>query len=256
MDFSFSFSLQPWGTLFLALLGGWFWIRASRRHQARGGAAPAGPAVKTLPEGPGVAGDENHQFHSGNTQGVAWSAEVLHLAREVDDGLANRRVNDRSHTRWTGVGCPAPGAPLMLMSLPDGVVAPSPASQGQGGWFSALADKAGEVALKVYLTQRFGGERIQGLDLQPAQRLDLGDGPFGQKYAAWCGHPEGGAHLTEAVRSWFLAEHGGEVAMLWDHQGLTVYWPEAHLSREWADRCAERGAALVLLLNPPPAASE
>lgn len=189
-----------------------------------------------------------HRF-SGATRGVAWTAEVLRLASEVDDGLVTRNVNSINYTRWTATQCVTDRGSLLLMNLPKGQPQAIPDSKAAGGLLAAIQAKAGALALDLYVRQRFGADRARDWSVAPSQRQDLGDQVFGQSYGVWSDQTDLLSRLTAPVRDWLIKAHASGVALLWDRHGLTLHWVAPRISPEEIAACAEEGATLVGLLS-------
>lgn len=245
MDASVSALLQQLWPLALVMLGLGFLIKLGKAQNPRTGAAGKDAAA---PQDQGV------QHFNGTSRGVAWTAEILNLSGEVDDGQANRVSLARSYTRWSAPEVRNPGSPVLLMPLPEGIPADFSIPPEDGGLLAGLADKAGSIALAGFLLGRFGAQRVAGLSFPASQRVALAEGDFGGGYAAWCGQPEQLARLADVARSWFAREIALSVALLWDARGLTLHWPEGRSDPESVTRIAERGAELALVLQAWPQA--
>jgi hypothetical protein len=188
-----------------------------------------------------------HRF-SGTTRGVAWTAEVTLLASEVADGLATRRSNSASYTRWTAPEAGTGGGELLLMTLPEGV-RPAPAKPGAGGFFGGLAAKAAWAASQVYIRLNFGNARADSLTITPENHLPLPADAFGSAFTAFGNRPELLERLSPPAREMLLKTRDTRSAFLWDTHGLSLTWPAAHVKPEEVAACAEYGAVLAELIR-------
>ncbi len=244
---------QIWPLALAAVVIGYFVIRGRHATQHRRIAADAAQKkmdyAAPASSSPDTFTDRDLHRFSGDTHGVAWTAEVLRLAREVDDGLVTRNVNSINFTRWTATQCIADRGSLLLMNLPKGQPQAIAESKDTGGLLSAIRAKAGEMALDLYVRQRFGAVRAKEWSVAPSQRRDLEEQVFGQCYGVWCDQTDLSTRLTAPVRDWLIKAHASGVALLWDRHGLTLHWSAPRISPEEIAACAEEGATLVGLLS-------
>jgi hypothetical protein len=186
---------------------------------------------------------------AGTTDGVAWTVEALRLASEVDDGVAVRRSTSVNFTRWTAPHCKPEGGSLLLMHLPKGQAAPFVSEEPAEGLVAQLKAKGAAMALQLYVRQRFGSGRAASAQFDPARRVQLGSGDFGNGFAVWSDAEELPQRLTAPVRAWLVQHHGSGVAVLWDAQGLTLHWLTPTVTASTISARAREGAELVNLLQ-------
>ncbi len=264
--------LQLWPLALMAVVVGWFARRGTQRRvqaqldantqaAARQGLGYTGPAA----DGDGL--DEGTHHYEGTTRGLAWTAEVLVLAGQHHVEPDRTPMGRVPYTRWTAPGCVNADGVLALLNLPPGVVVPTLSPRGTG-LSKGLQDRAGALALQAWLRLSFGGERLQGLDLGPAQALALPPLPTEPADAA----PHGDAavaagfeaafaaygssallpRLTPAARAWLMRARMRKLSLLWDARGLTLFWPSGAATTEHVQACAEFGAELAVRLRALP----
>ena len=242
-----------WHILLFVIFGGsflaWLWGRKKRKAiVARNMADALQHGMDYVPPsgGGGDGWQGTHRF-SGTTRGVAWTAEVVLLSAEADDGMATRSHVSVHYTRWTAPEAGTGGGALLLMALADGV-RPQPAKANPGGFFGDLAAMAAGLASQLYIRSNFGSARGNSLSITPEHHLPLAADAFGLAFAAFADRPELLQRLSPTARDWQL-KGNGKAAFLWDSQGLSLTWPAAHIKPEEVAAYAEYGAVLAGLLG-------
>ncbi len=241
-----------WPILLFVIFGGsflaWIWGRKKRKAiVARNMADARQHGMDYVPPSGGGGLQGTHRF-SGTTRGVAWTAEVVLLSAEVDDGMATRSHVSTHYTRWTAHEAGTGGGALLLMALADGV-RPQPAKANPGGFFGDLAAKASWLASQLYIRSHFGNARGNSLSITPESHLPLPADAFGLAFTAFGDRPDLLRRLSSSARDWLLKGCNGKAAFLWDPQGLSLTWPAAHIKPEQVASCAEYGAVLAGLLG-------
>lgn len=236
---------QLWPLLIALAVIGFFFYKGRGKIQSGNFTDPA-----SLAQGGLIDADESGLHRSaGTTDGVAWTVEVLRLASEVDDGLAVRRSTSINFTRWTAPHCKPERGSLLLMNLPKGQGSQFAVEERAEGLMARLKAQGATLALQLYVRQRFGPTRSASAQFDPARRVQLGAGDFGNGFAVWSDDEELPRRLTAPVRAWLVQHHDSGVAALWDAQGLTLHWITPTVTANAIAAKASEGAELANLLQ-------
>jgi hypothetical protein len=236
---------QLWPLLIALAVIGFFFYKGRGKIQSGNFTDPT-----SFAQGEPIDADESGLHRSaGTTDGVAWTVEALRLASEVDDGVTVRRSTSVNFTRWTAPHCTPKNGSLLLMHLPKGQSSEFAVAERGEGLIAQLKAKGAALALQLYVRQRFGSTRSAGLQFDPARRVTLGTGDFGNGYAVWSDDAELPQHLTAPVRAWLIQHHDSGVAVLWDSQGLTLHWLTPTVTATAIAARAREGAELANLLQ-------
>jgi hypothetical protein len=202
----------------------------------------------------GVNAATGELLFAGESEGVAWTAQVS----APRPGSASRSRQGTPSTRILFPGLSTkPGTFFLAMALPPGVQLPPPRPPSDGGMLAALADRAIEGVLDLYVAAYFGAEHRALVNVAgaarppgPAEFMLLSTDPA---LAARLLDPEGLA-LLSSLRSAEL--HGialvnGGVGVLVTPSGLALGCATGLFEPAKLKFVADRAARLVAHAKSP-----